>query len=206
MAKQSLKLAAVAGVMALGVSSAAFEVDAADLMSGASARMLAETCAGCHGPDGASAGPAIPTIGGMYGDYFVELMNGYKSGDVYGTIMGRIAKGYSEEEIELMAAFFAEKPYKPAAQKFDEGLAQTGAKLHDKYCEKCHSDGGKVLEDEEYYILGGQWVPYLHNAMQDYIQERREWPKKMKSQVDKLLGKEGEKGLEALYAYYASLQ
>lgn len=206
MAKKTKELAIFARATAMALAFVAMSIDAADLMSGASARMLSETCAGCHGPDGASAGPAIPTIAGMHGDYFVELMNGYKSGDVYGTIMGRIAKGYSDEEIELMAAFFAEKPYKPAAQKFDEGLATTGAKLHDKYCEKCHTDGGKILEDEEYYILAGQWVPYLHNAMQDFIQERREMPKKMKSQVDKLLDKEGEKGLEALYAYYASLQ
>jgi len=206
MAKQSLQLAALASAVALGLSSAVFEVDAADLMSGASAPMLAETCAGCHGTDGASSGPAIPTIAGMYHDYFVELMQGYKSGEVYGTIMDRIAKGFTDEEIGLMAGFFAEKPYKPAQQEFDKALAKTGAKLHDKYCEKCHSDGGKILADEEYYILAGQWVPYLHNAMQDFIQERREMPKKMKTEVDKLLKKEGEKGLEAIYAYYASQQ
>jgi sulfide dehydrogenase cytochrome subunit len=48
-----------------------------ELMTGADATMLANTCAGCHGPDGASGGPATPTIAGLSTEYFVEVMNGY---------------------------------------------------------------------------------------------------------------------------------
>jgi sulfide dehydrogenase cytochrome subunit len=210
MANNSTKLALLAGAAALGLSTATLAADAAapapELMSGASARMLSETCAGCHGTDGASVGPAIPTIAGMNGEYFVELMQGYKKDEVYGTIMNRIAKGYTEEEIALMATFFAGKKFVAAKQEFDEGLTKTGLKLHDKYCEKCHSEGGKILEDEEYYILAGQWTPYLKNAMADFMEERREMPKKMKKKLDKLIKKEGDAGLEALFAYYASEQ
>jgi sulfide dehydrogenase cytochrome subunit len=198
------RLALLAGVAALGLSSAALAADGSKLISGASARMLSETCAGCHGTDGASGGPAIPSIDGMNGEYFIEMMKGYKDDEIYGTIMNRIAKGYSEEEISLMGTFFAGKKFKPAKQKFDEGLVKKGLKLHDKYCEKCHSEGGKILEDEEYYILAGQWTPYLRNAMADFMDQRREIPKKMKKRLDKLIKKEGDAGLEALYAYYAS--
>jgi len=208
MATTSMKLAFLAGAATLGLASAAFAADAPapKLMSGASARMLSETCAGCHGTDGASGGPAIPAIAGMNGEYFVELMQGYKEDEVYGTIMNRIAKGYTDEEIALMGTFFAGKKFTPAKQKYDEGLVKTGLKLHDKYCEKCHSEGGKILEDEEYYILAGQWTPYLVNAMADFMEERREMPKKMKKKLDKLIEKEGDAGLKALYAYYASEQ
>ena len=206
MAKTSTKLALLTGAAALGLFSTTFAADAPELMSGASARMLSETCAGCHGTDGASVGPAIPTLGGMNGEYFVELMQGYKEDEVYGTIMNRIAKGYTEEEIALMASFFAGKDFKPAKQKFDEGMVKKGLKLHDKYCEKCHSEGGKILEDEEYYILAGQWTPYLANALSDFREERREMPKKMKKKLDKLIEKEGEEGIDALWAYYASEQ
>jgi sulfide dehydrogenase cytochrome subunit len=206
MAKQSTRLALLAGTVALGLTTGAFAADAPELMSGASARMLSETCAGCHGTDGASAGPAIPTLGGMNGEYFVELMQGYKEGDIYGTIMDRIAKGYTDEEIALMGTFFARQKFKPAKQKVAEGLVDKGRKLHDKYCEKCHEEGGKVIEGEEYYILNGQWTPYLKNAMADFMEERREMPKKMKKKVEKLIKKEGDKGLDALWAYYASEQ
>jgi len=206
MAKTSTKLALLTGAAALGLFSTTFAADAPELMSGASARMLSETCAGCHGTDGASGGPAIPSIGGMNGEYFVELMQGYKKDEVYGTIMNRIAKGYTEEEIALMGSFFAGKEFKTAKQKFDEGMVKKGLKLHDKYCEKCHSEGGKILEDEEYYILAGQWTPYLKNAIADFQEERREMPKKMKKKLNKMIEKEGDAGLDALWAYYASEQ
>ena len=206
MANKSSKLALLASAVSLVLSSAALAADAPELMSGASARMLSETCAGCHGTDGASVGPASPTIGGMNGEYFVELMKGFKNDEVYGTIMNRIAKGYSDEEIALMGAFFAGQKFVPAKQEFDESMVKDGQKHHDKYCEKCHSEGGVVLEEEEYYILAGQWTPYLQNALSDFREERREMPKKMKKQLDKLIEKEGDKGLDALWAFYASQQ
>jgi sulfide dehydrogenase cytochrome subunit len=120
--------------------------------------------------------------------------------------MGRLAKGYTDEEIGLMASFFAGKPFAPAKQEFDAELADKGAKLHDKFCEKCHSEGGKIIEGEEYYILAGQWTPYLQNAISDFREDRREMPKKMRSKMDDLLEKEKEAGLEALFAFYASQQ
>ena len=205
MANTPKKLALLAGAMALsgGVVTQAAETPAPELVSGAGARMLAETCAGCHGTDGASAGPASPTLGGMNAEYFTELMQGFRDGKVYSTIMGRIAKGYTDEEIGLMAGFFAGKPFVPAKQEFDQKLADKGAKLHDKFCEKCHSEGGKIVEGEDYYILAGQWTPYLEYAMEDFREDRREMPKKMKSKLDDLLAKEGDEGLKAVFSFYA---
>jgi sulfide dehydrogenase cytochrome subunit len=202
MAKKSMKLAVLTGALALGLSST---VPAGDM---ASASMLANTCAGCHGTNGNSVGPASPSIAQMEKVAFVETMKAFQSGDMYGTIMGRIAKGYTDEEIEAMAGYFAEQKYVAAKQEFDEAAAKQGAKLHDKYCEKCHEDGGKPLagEDAEYSLLAGQWVPYLENAMTDFREGAREMPKKMKKKLDKLIEKEGDKGLDALYAFYASQQ
>ena len=42
--------------------------------------------------------------------------------------------------------------------------------------------------------------------MDDFQNDRREMPKKMKKQLEKMVKKEGDKGLDALYAYYASQQ
>ncbi|MGE5153582.1 MAG: c-type cytochrome [Bdellovibrio bacteriovorus] len=209
MANTPRTIALLAGAAALAAGSfgwAADEPPKPELISGASARMLAETCAGCHGTDGASQGPASPTLAGMNGEYFTELMKGFRDGSVYSTIMGRLAKGYTDEEIGLMASFFAKQPFVPAKQEFDAKLVDKGAKLHEKFCEKCHSEGGKIIEGEEYYILAGQWTPYLHFAMSDFLEDRREMPKKMRSKVDDLMKKDGKEGLEALFAFYASQQ
>jgi sulfide dehydrogenase cytochrome subunit len=235
MAITSKKLALLVGGIALGLGSIvqAADAPAPALVSGASAEVLANTCAGCHGTGGVSAGPASPTLAGTNAEYFNDIMKRYQDGTAYSTIMGRIAKGYTEEEIALMAEYFVKAPFAPAKQSFDEALAKDGAKIHDKVCEKCHSEGGKVLagapadegkkakakakdEDDdgddgeevgdEWHILAGQWTPYLHYTIEDYLEKRREMPKKMAKAFQKAEKKGGDTAIAALLAYYASQQ
>ncbi len=68
--------------------------------------MLANPCAGCHGTDGASPG-SIPSIKGLPSSYLVSAMKAFKADKRKGTVMNRIAKGYTDEEIELMAKHFS---------------------------------------------------------------------------------------------------
>jgi sulfide dehydrogenase cytochrome subunit len=194
---------ALIGVLAISASSLAFAADEKPVMTGASASMLANTCAGCHGTNGASAGPAAPSIGGISAIYFEEVMLGFKNDEVKSTIMGRIAKGYTEEEIKAMAEHFAQQPFVAATQPFDQNKAKFGAKLHDKYCEKCHAEGGTSVEDDS-GVLSGQLVPYLQYTLTDYKAGDREMTKKMKKQVNKLQKDHGDDGFEALMNYYAS--
>jgi sulfide dehydrogenase cytochrome subunit len=201
MAYKTLKRAVV-GALAISASSAVFAADK-PLMTGASATMLANTCAGCHGTHGASAGPASPSLGGISNEYFKETMAGFASGDIKSTIMGRIAQGYNEDEIAAMADYFSKQKFVPAKQSFDPKKAKKGAKLHDKYCEKCHSEGGTSAEDDS-GILAGQLVPYLKYTLADYKAGDREMTKKMKKKVNQLMKKEGDAGFDALMNFYAS--
>ena len=198
MAMRKSKLALVSGALALGLSSGAFA-------EGPTAKMLADTCAGCHGTNGSSVGPASPSIAAMDPVVFVDTMLAFQSGDTYSTIMGRIAKGYTEDELEQMGEFFHKQEYVPAKQEFDQAMVDEGAKLHDKYCEKCHIEGGKPVPDEEdYYILAGQWTPYLEFAMSDFQNERRILPKKMGKKLNAMIEDKGEDSVKALYAFYAA--
>ena len=168
-----------------------------------SAEMLSFTCAGCHGTGGISNGPATPSLAGISTEYFGDAMKEYKEGERPATIMTRIAKGYSEEEIELMAGYFSKQKFVAGKQASDAALAKKGAKLHDKYCEKCHAEGGTSAEDDA-GILAGQWTPYLQYTMEDFMSGKREMPKKMKKKVKKLQKKEGDAGMAALYNFYSS--
>jgi len=169
--------------------------------------MLAHTCAGCHGTNGSSVGPASPSIASIDPYVFVDMMNAYKDDSTYSTIMGRIARGYSDEEFEAMAEYFHAQELIPAKQEFDTALVEQGAKLHDKFCEKCHIEGGQAVpEEEDYYILAGQWTPYLRFAQADFLEERRQMPKKMASKVKEMLEKHPEGAWDALWAFYASQQ
>ncbi len=70
------------------------------------AAMLSASCEGCHGTHGRSPG-AIPPIAGKSAEYLRETMEGFRSGDTQATVMGRHVKGYSEEEIRLIAEYFS---------------------------------------------------------------------------------------------------
>lgn len=171
------------------------------LMAAPSASMLANTCAGCHGTNGISVGPASPTIAGKSAEYLKEVMEGYKSGDRHATIMNRIAKGYTDEEIALMADYYAALPFESAAEKqtFDSAKIEAGSKLYKKNCSKCHDENGTLAEDDS-GILGGQWLPYLQFTMVDYRSGRSEMTKKMKKKVEKLNDEE----IESVLQFFAS--
>jgi len=172
--------------------------------AGPSALMLSNTGAGCHGTDGSSVGPATPFIAGISKEYFIETMESYQDPEGRpATIMGRIAKGYTKEEIALMADYFSTQKMNRLTQEFDPKLAKQGEKLHKKYCEKCHEDGGRSAEDDA-GILAGQWHEYLTFTMDDFRSGHREMTKKMGKKVKKLDKKEGDKGFTALMHYYAS--
>ena len=174
---------------------------AGQLSAAPTASMLADTCAGCHGTDGASMGPATPNIAGLSETYFTDTMLAFKSGDRASTIMGRLAKGYTEEEITLMAGHFAKMPRAITGQELDPAKVIAGKKLYSKSCSKCHDEYG-ALADDDAGILASQWLPYLTYVMEDYKAGSPEMPKKMKKKVDALSDAE----LEALLQFFASIQ
>lgn len=216
------------------------------------AAMLSNTCAGCHGTDGISAGPAMPTIAGMPAKHIKTVMMQFKKVGLtkaakkcakdaeaaakdgkpavdcsakdaalkamdaeevrHATIMDRISAGYSEEEIDAIAKFYAEKKWQDAhgnpnsvmASKVDANLAKKGAK-EAKKCEKCHEENGKV-QDAEAGIprMAGQWLDYLLIKMADYKNEALKGhipqEKKMASQMEEKSAED----LTAIAHFYAN--
>ena len=70
------------------------------------ARSLAATCANCHGTNGVSAGE-VAALAGRPKDEVVRKMQDFKAGRTPGTIMPQLAKGYTDEQIDLIAGWFA---------------------------------------------------------------------------------------------------
>ena len=100
--------AGIAAVLAI-VACSAFAQDAASLRT----RSLAASCAACHGTDGrAAVGASLPGLANMPAPDLIEQMKAFKSGARAGTVMPQLAKGYTDAQIEQLAAWFAKAPKK----------------------------------------------------------------------------------------------
>lgn len=70
------------------------------------AKVLASNCTTCHGPNGIGS-RKIPKLKGLNHQDIMESMRGFQNGEEKSTIMSRHAKGYSREELKLLADYFA---------------------------------------------------------------------------------------------------
>lgn len=68
---------------------------------------LAASCTGCHGTNGATQGNALPSLAGQPKEQLLAALKDFKSGKRPATIMSQLAKGYTDEQLEALASYFA---------------------------------------------------------------------------------------------------
>ncbi|HET7597492.1 MAG TPA: c-type cytochrome [Burkholderiales bacterium] len=73
----------------------------------AAARSLVSACFTCHGPDGRSVDGVPPALAGLDRAYLLQTLRDYKAGRRAATIMDQQAKGYTDEEFEVIADYFS---------------------------------------------------------------------------------------------------
>ena len=95
----SITLLASLGLLATGQS------QADELSRGA---MLSAACDSCHGTDGNSPG-SIPSISNRSADDILTALTGFRSGERTATIMDRHVRGYTDEELRLIAEHLAQQ-------------------------------------------------------------------------------------------------
>jgi cytochrome c553 len=69
-------------------------------------RSWAASCANCHGTNG-RAQPGMESLAGVAKEDIAKKMLDYKAGRRPATVMHQLAKGYSDEQIEAIAGYFA---------------------------------------------------------------------------------------------------
>lgn len=178
-------------------------------LASAGAPAAAAGCADCHGKDGVSTTVDIPTIAGISAFALEEQLGQYKAKerpcekvkDKNGKMgdMCTIAGKLSDADITAVAAHFASLKFVPFNNTFDPAKAAMGKKVHATNCEKCHSEGGSLAEDDA-SILAGQPKGYLVLALKELRAKQRPMDEKMAPKIKALTDAE----VEALIEFFAS--
>ena len=158
----------------------------------AAGKAAAAACAGCHGDQGVSENPAIPSLAGQDAQYFVASLRDYKEGSRHDEPMKGLVAQLDESAIRNMAAFYAMQ--QPQAAKIRKPLATAEWAQR---CDRCHGVDGNST-DPRMPALAGQRIDYLQKVLHAYRTGTRKSPQ-MAAMSDVLT----ETDVENLAAHYA---
>jgi len=68
---------------------------------------MAHTCAGCHGTHGKLGTVEFVPLAGLTESEFLRAMRDFRAGKRPSTLMGQVANGFSDSEMQAMARYFA---------------------------------------------------------------------------------------------------
>ena len=155
---------------------------------------LSRTCAGCHGTAGASPGVLIPIIGGQLQGYTAKALQGFVSEDRPGSVMLKLAKGYSAEEQQQIAEYFSAQPWVNTKHATKATLTVDLTKS----CQGCHGKKGEGKGN--FPRIAGQHPEYLFQALVEYKKGER------KDSLMMLTRKMDEATLQQLATGYAAIK
>jgi len=159
------------------------------------------SCVGCHGTDGNSNLPAIPTLAGLQNDYIKEAINAYFNGDRKETkvIMQYFKQSISNEDISDLAAFFStQTPVRSSLPS--QGNIQAGKTDATRQCSGCHGGDGNSISPT-IPSLTGQNQEYLINAIKAYKEGRRK-----NATMQSIAKNLDDSGIQNISAYFAAQQ
>jgi cytochrome c553 len=167
-------------------------------------RRAAMSCAGCHGSDGNSPNPKIPSLAGQPADYLFKASMDYQYGLRQNELMRKAVAGLDEATIRAIAIYFSEQQpdsslfYVSNRSKHFDPIGD-GQRIASA-CNGCHGDNGNSRVSGV-PSLSGLHVKYLYAATMSYRDGRRAH-KTMQTMVDFL----DELSTEKVAFYYASQQ
>lgn len=156
---------------------------------------VAAICMDCHGANGDSNEPGIPSLAGQQPGYLILSTQEYVSGSRGHAEKEAMLKGLKEVDIERMAMYFAaQAPTARVAPPF--GDPQRGGPLS-AACGDCHGAQG-ISEDPLIPNLAGQEPTYLVNAIKSYRDRQR--------QHEDMVVESSDGEIEDIAAYYSVQQ
>ena len=171
---------------------------AAGVAAGDEGYRLSQTCAGCHGTDGAAPGNTLPVLGGQRADYLTAAMKAYRGGERDFYVMNFIARAFDESQTAAIADWFDAKPWvdtpTASAPSTDDAAKRAG-----ESCAECHGGAGEGSAKGP--RIAGQPAAYMTHAMMAYKSGTRSGTDAME-----VVNSMDDGDIAALAAYYAALR
>jgi len=161
----------------------------------------AQVCVACHGPDGVSANPTVPSLAGQPAQFVATQLLMYREGKRKDAQMSPFAANLSNTDLNDLAAYFAAQKLPARAADATTGT-EAGARLaRELNCVQCH--GATLLGQQHIPRLAGQQREYLKTQLRGFkAQTRFDMDGQMTSAAQPL----SEADIDALAAYLAGMR
>ena len=119
-----------------------------------------QACFACHGPQGNSVNPAIPSLAGQPPLFVSNELYQLREGDRVSEVMSPLAKPLSNADLTALAAYFSAQTPAPPARAADTAIAPAAQDLIQRNrCNSCHGPD----------LAGLQQMPRLAGQQQEYL-------------------------------------
>jgi cytochrome c553 len=146
-----------AWVVVAALALAGGAASAADIEAG---KRKAALCEACHGPEGNSVLPAIPSIAGQPAQFISNALFFFREGNRKDPQMTPIASTLSNADMNDVAAYFSSLKMAPPKHRASAENAAAGPGLAQKFmCTQCHGPA----------LLGQQHIPRIAGQLPDYL-------------------------------------
>lgn len=130
-------------------------------------------CLECHGKDGVSKTPEVPSLGGVPEFYALLQLVEFRDGEREAAVMNAMVKGMTDDDLRAAAAFVAAQPRStsPVGPGDPARMARGRDLAMAHRCGFCH--GPELLGGHQMPPLRHQREDYLLKALRAYKQQKR---------------------------------
>ena len=131
------------------------------------------TCLACHGENGQSRTPGVPSLGGQQAFYVTVQLLMFRERMRVADPMNDMAKGLSDDDLRTFADIISKLPLpRPAAGPVDDTrIAHAQALVQQNHCNVCHAPS--FAGQDNVPRIADQREDYLVNALRGYKDNSR---------------------------------
>lgn len=130
-------------------------------------------CNGCHGADGNSPLPNIPSLAGQPAFFVLNQLFLMREGVRKVEAMAPFVKDLKDADLEALSAHYAKLTAKPSNEPIDQTLIKRGIEIaNQKRCVSCHKPN--LAGDQQVPRIAKQRVDYLTKSLREFRDGTRE--------------------------------